>query len=234
MSDEKSRVVSIAAMDFFFFLNRGYPRDSALEWVGNRYGLTHFERHLLHRGVFGQERALRRLAKRCLGADWQGRWLVVDGHNVQITVESAILERPLLVANDGALRDLAGQSAKFRLSEASETAMERIFGLLEEKPPARVLFLFDAPMSHSGLLASRYTERLRALGLPGEARTASVPEREFPYGQAVVASSDGAVLDASTHWLDLARLSLERHSSLRIAADFSPLLLSRSPFLYNM
>ncbi|MGZ3514587.1 MAG: DUF434 domain-containing protein, partial [Thermodesulfobacteriota bacterium] len=41
-----------AARDFRFLLNRGYPRKAALELVGNRYGLTSDERHLLHRGVF--------------------------------------------------------------------------------------------------------------------------------------------------------------------------------------
>ncbi len=41
-----------AAEDFRYLLNRGYPRKATLELVGNRYGLTFDERHLLHRGVF--------------------------------------------------------------------------------------------------------------------------------------------------------------------------------------
>ena len=43
-----------------------------------------------------------------MGSGWRLKLLVVDGHNVQITIESFIEGRPLLKANDGALRDLAG------------------------------------------------------------------------------------------------------------------------------
>src|SRR5512139_3204827 len=116
----KQSPLNRAARDFFFLQNQGYPRRSALDWVGNRYGLDHLERQLLHRGVFSQADALRRLARRPRGMIWQEEWLVVDGHNVHITVESSLLGRPLLKANDGAVRDLAGQSARFRLTEASQ------------------------------------------------------------------------------------------------------------------
>lgn len=210
-----------AAADFFFLQNRRYPRASALEWVGNRYELIALERQLLHRGVFGPAEALGRRSKRCQGADWQCECLFVDGHNVQITVESALLGRPLLKANDGALRDLAGLSAKFRISEASELALDMIFRFLEEFRPRHATFLFDAPMSQSGLLASRYRERLKAAGLAGEARAVAVPENEFPYERCVIASSDQAVQEKARKWLDLASAVIEYAGTLRLSADFS-------------
>ena len=222
-----------AAADFFFLQNRRYPRSSALEWVGNRYQLAYLERQLLHRGVFGQAEALGRLAKRCKGSDWQSRCLVVDGHNVQITVESALLGRPLLRANDGALRDLAGQSAGFRVTEVSEMALDMIFRFLEEYRPPHARFLFDAPMSHSGLLAGRYRERLKAIGLAGEARAVPVPENEFPYARCVIASSDQAVQEKAVQWLDLANTVIDRAGSFQIAADFSSFSLSRHIDLYS-
>ena len=221
---QRCRLLEQAATDFFFLQNRGYPRASALDWVGNRYALTQRERHLLHRGVFAQGDALRRRSKRCRGTDWRQGLLVVDGHNVQITVESAILGRPLLLANDGALRDVAGQSAQFRFTEASEIALDMIFRVMEEFRPERTLFLFDAPMSHSGLLASRYRQRLRALGLAGDARAVPVPEREFPYSECVVSSSDSAVLEQARQWLDLARWALDSAGALQLMLDFSSLV----------
>jgi len=211
------------AADFFFLQNRGYPRDSALEWVGNRYGLNRLERQLLGRGVFGQEVALRRKSKKIRGDEWRGQWLVVDGHNVQITVESAVLERPLLLANDGALRDLAGLSGSFRVSEASEWAMAALFRFLDVFRPRRVLFLFDEPMSRSGWLAARYRGELARLGLKGEARTAPVPEREIPYERCVAAGSDREVLDACSKWLDLARRVVEFSALPNLSlVDFTP------------
>lgn len=217
-----------AALDFFFLQNRGYPRRSGLEWVGNRYRLQHLERQLLHRGVFSQRDALRRLAKRNRAVSWQKEWLIVDGHNVQITVESSLLGRPVLRANDGAIRDLAGQSANFRLTEASWQAMELVFRFLRVFRPDRALFLFDAPISQSGLLAHSYQQRMEVLGLQGTARAVPVPEREFDYEQAIVASSDQAVLEQASRWVDLPSLVLSFEGSLQLMADYSSIILTRN------
>lgn len=226
-TSQRGILLTRAAADFFFLQNRIYPRKAALEWVGNRYELTHLERQFLHRGVFSQAQALLRRAKRCLGSDWENQWLVVDGHNVQITVESALLDRPLLKGNDGALRDVAGLSASFRMSEATEVAADMIFRFLEEFRPEKVTFLFDAPMSHSGELAQAYRCRLQRMGIPGEARAIPVPEREFPYRQCVVASSDQAVLNESLKWIDLANRVLSLTGPPRAITDFSNLLVER-------
>lgn len=218
---ERHAILSQAVADFFYLQNHHYPRASSLDWVGNRYQLKHFERQFLNRGVFSQAVALRRRAKECISSDYRGEWLIVDGHNVQITLESAILERPLLIGNDRALRDVAAQSAKFRVSEVSHAAMVLVFNFLQEFRPGRVLFLFDAPMSHSGLLAEKYRDRLETIGLPGHARTSPVPEREIPYDAAVVASSDREILDKARKWFDLARSILMHAGLLKVTANFS-------------
>jgi hypothetical protein len=214
-----------AALDFFYLQNRLYPRRAALDWVGNRYRLAETDRHLLHRGVFSQRNALKRLGLRCMGSDWLKRRLFVDGHNVQITVESAIRGRILLKANDGAVRDLAGESSRFRLSEISEMAMDVIFRFLEEFRPSETIFLFDAPMSHSGSLASAYRQRMKTMGLCGDARAVPVPEREFPFPECVAASSDQDVIDRSSHWLDLAGAALAAADFQKIRIDFSFLIM---------
>jgi len=170
---------------------------------------------------------LRRLGRRGRGIAWTEEWLVVDGHNVQITVESALLERPVLKANDGPIRDLAGQSARFRLTEASELALDLIFRFLNEFRPAEAWFLFDAPISQSGHLASSYQKRMHAAGLPGAARAVPVPEKEFPYARCLVASSDQAVLEKACRWVDLADLVLSFGCRLQLHEDFSSLILTR-------
>lgn len=222
------QAVFAAAADFYRFQNFGYPRKSALEWVGNRHGLNAADRQLLHRGVFSRERALMRLGKRCRGASWRSEPVVVDGHNVHITLESALLGRPLVRANDGALRDTAGLSARFRVTDATEAAVALLFHCLKAFSPREVVFLFDAPMSHSGILAACYREALASFGIPGEARTARVPEREFPYEQAVVAGSDRAVLDQARRWLDLASLALGFARCPHVCVDFFAFLAPRT------
>lgn len=217
-----------AAGDFLFLLNRSYPRTAALELTGNRYGLSSHERMILSRGLFNRWEALARLGKRRRGESWRRGLLAVDGHNVQITVESFIEAKPLIRANDGALRDLAGQSYRYRMTESSRLAADMIFAFLEKFPPAEVLFLFDQPMSMSGEIAAMYRERLARAGIRGKALAAPVPEREFPYNDCVTASSDRAVIDASTGWIDLACAVIELHALPVVTADFSGVLTARA------
>lgn len=217
-------LLSGAASDFFFLQNRSYPRKAALDWVGNRYQLTSGEKELLRRGVFSREEALYRRSRRCLGDSWKSSWLVVDGHNVHITLESALRDRPLLKGNDGALRDTAGASGNFRLTEVTMTAMGMLFNFLRVHRPSKVLFLFDAPMSRSGELAGRYRNELQSLGIRGDAKAVPVPEREIPYGECMVASSDQAVLNKSSKWLDLAYRVLSVVAPPGLTVDFSFLM----------
>lgn len=156
-----------------------------------------------------------------MGHGWQSQLLAVDGHNVQITIESFIEGRPLVKANDGALRDLAGQSYRYRLTESSNLAMDMVFRFFEKFPPREVLFLFDEPMSRSGELAATYRQRLHWAGISGDARAAPVPEREIPYADCVAASSDRAVLDSCDRWMDLACRIIEFLAAPRVSADFS-------------
>ena len=159
---------------------------------------------------------------------WQRELLVVDGHNVQITIESCIEGRPLLKANDGALRDLAGLSYRYRMTETSNLALDMVFRFFEEFPPGEVLFLFDEPMSRSGELASTYRQRLIRAGISGEARVAPVPECEFPYDSCIAASSDRAVMDSCTRWMDLACRIIEYFGAPQITADFSGIFYADS------
>jgi hypothetical protein len=230
--NEDFRVIYEAAEDLFALLNRGYPRSSAITWVGNRYDLPRAGRELLSRGVFSQKAALRRRAKKARGAAWRSRRLVVDGHNVHITVESALLGRPLLAANDGALRDIAAVSARFRTGPTTQRAVEVICRTLREFPPREVAFYFDAPMSRSGELAGMYERRLQEMGLKASARAVPVPERHLCRRDCVTASSDRAVMDGCEAWLDLARWVIDYHRLASPSFDFSHLIHDRrAPFL---
>jgi len=228
LSSQRKWLLYQAAIDFFFLLNKSYPRKAALDLAGNRHDLTAMERMLLSRGLFGQQEALGRLKKREMGSGWQRELLVVDGHNVQITIESHIEGRLLLKANDGALRDLAGLSSRYSMTETSDMVVDMVFRFFEIFRPDKVLFLFDEPMSRSGELAAIYRERLFKTKISGEARAVPVPEREFPYEACVSAGSDRAVIDCSVRWMDLACRVIDYFCSPQITADFSGIILADS------
>lgn len=82
--------------------------------------------------------------------------------------------------------------------------MHLIFGLLEKVRPAHTLFLFDSPISKSGLLAQDLRERLKNENLAGDALALKVPEEILLGFHGIVATSDTAVIDQSHQVFDLA------------------------------
>jgi hypothetical protein len=193
-----------AAKDFRYLLNRGYPRKAALELVGNRYGLTFDERHLLHRGVFSEIDSEARQERIVSPEAINNKDLAVDGHNVLITVEAGLSGRPLILADDGFVRDISGLSGSFKKTEVTEKALQWIVALLKKWGPRHTLFLFDAPISKSGILAKELRTLLKKENLPGDALAMKVPEKTLIGFQGVIATSDTAIIDRSEKVIDLA------------------------------
>jgi hypothetical protein len=204
MKTSKFKDLPKAARDFRFLLNRGYPRKASLELVGNRYGLTSDERHLLHRGVFSNSDSGSRRKKKVFIGEVRNRDLVIDGHNVLITVEAGISGQPLVVGDDGFIRDISGLSGSFRKTAATEKAIRFIIRAIKKIKPSQTLFLLDAPISKSGELAEAVRNYLTKQDIPGEAMAVKVPERVLIGFPGVVATSDTAIIDQSKKVLDLA------------------------------
>ncbi len=193
-----------AAEDFRYLLNQGYSRKASLELVGNHYQLRADHRHLLHRGVFADLEARSRRGKKISAKDLFQRDLAIDGHNVLITIEAGLTGRPLILADDGFVRDISGLSGSFKMTETTEKAIRLIIHALKNMKPRQTLFLFDAPISRSGKLAEEIRDRLKQANLPGEAKAVKVPEKILIGFPGVVATSDTAIINASKKVLDLA------------------------------
>ena len=193
-----------AAEDFRYLLNRAYPRKAALELVGNRYGLTFDERHLLHRGVFSDADSKSRRKRKIPIGKVRNRDLAIDGYNVIITIEAGLLGRPLILGDDGFIRDISGLSGNFKKTERTEEALQLIFEVVKRVKPYQSLFLFDAPISMSGRLAQEVRDLLKRESLLGDARAVEVPEKILIGFPGVIATSDTAIIDRSKEVVDLA------------------------------
>lgn len=193
-----------SAEDFRYLLNRGYPRKAALELVGNRYGLTYDERHLLHRGVFSDVEAKSRRNKIINFKEVQNRDFAIDGYNVIITIEAGLSGRPLILGDDGFIRDISGLSGNFKKTLMTEAALQLIFNVLKKAKPRQTLFLFDAPISMSGKLAQEVRGHLKREGLLGNAMAVKAPESILIGFPGVIATSDTAIIDQSKKVIDLA------------------------------
>ncbi len=200
----ENRSLQEAARDFRYLLNRGYPRKASLELIGNRYALSFDERHLLHRGIFSDSDARRRTTKKVSLRSLGHKPLAVDGYNVLITIESALSGRPLISSDDGFIRDISGLSGQFRKTETTDRAFRLIIDFLKRNRPPHTLFLFDAPISRSGLLAQKVRKILKDENMSGDARAVRVPEETLIGFDGIVATSDTAIIDRTPEVFDLA------------------------------
>ena len=210
----KSKNLPTAANDFRYLLNRGYPRKATLELIGNRYGLTSDERHLLHRGIFSYPDSRSRRKKKINPRGVRNKNFAIDGHNVLITIEAGLSGRPLILGDDGFLRDISGLSGSFKKTETTEKAIRLIINTLKNIKPRKSLFLFDAPISMSGKLAQEVRGQLKREKLLGDAIAVKVPERILIGFPGVVATSDTAIIDQSKKVLDLAGYILKKNIKL--------------------
>lgn len=202
-----------AARDFRYLLNRGYPRQASLNLVGNRYDLEAEARQILRRGVFAGEVAAARRAKLWALADLAGQPLALDGHNVLITLESALRGLTLVAADDGFIRDVAQLSRAYRDSPVTRQALALLAVYLRSRHPGPLTILYDAPMKRSGELAGQTRESFAAQGLYVEARAVPVPEEELLAFPGPVATSDTQLIDAKEVVVDLVGEIIRRELS---------------------
>ena len=172
--------------------------------VGDRYGLAAQERQVLRRGVASPVRARERRGRRLCLAQVGGLTVGVDGHNILITLESALGGKRLVLADDGWVRDVAQLGRHHRPGELTRRGAALAVAALAEAGAAGAWFWLDAPLHRSGELARELEEMMHKNGLAGGARAVPAPERELAAHQGPVASSDRVVIDQAAQPLDLA------------------------------
>lgn len=200
-----------AKKDFRYLLGRGFPRTGALEYVGNHYLLDEMQRNYLNRTVFSSEKIESRKSKLILLSDVKDKDVLLDGYNVLITVETMFQGEDDLIVNcdDGVTRDVKAVFGKYKENETTKIALNSIISLLKLFKPQRVLFFYDSPVSLSGELAKTTKEILDSFEVPGDAQTSKNVDKTLiklsKEMGAVVATSDGVIIDKVEKVLDIPR-----------------------------
>lgn len=192
-----------AATDLRYLLGRGYARELGLKLTGDRWGLEADQRQVLRRAVVAPQRARARRERLLPLTALKGRAVGVDGHNVVITLESALMGAVLVEADDGAVRDIGQRGRHYGPGPRTEQAARLMVDTLARAGAARVEILLDAPLPFSGQMAGELRGMLAQAGLAGDARTVADPEKELALFEGVVASADGPLIDTADRPLDL-------------------------------
>lgn len=195
-----------AQRELQFLLNRAYPLQSAVAFVGGHHQLTARQRLALTRTTSRSQALARRRAKELRPENMPGRPIHIDGLNLIITLEVALSDGMLFAAQDGVIRDLAELRGSYRLIPQTETAISLLRAALDGLGSSEVVIFLDAPVSNSGRLKAKIREQ--AWAMPLRVELACNPDAEL-VGLERVASSDSIVLDRCADWFNLTVWILE-------------------------
>lgn len=204
--------ISSAAADLRYLLSRGYAVRSALTLAGDHLQLVKRQRQLLFRCVTSPAVAQMVRARTISAEQVSGRLLLVDGHNVLITLETAIKGGPLVCSDDGFLRDLSELHGAYRENESTSRAITLLASTLSHLAPSSVELFLDRPIAFSGRLADRLRSELgpAASVSLADSADAALKLRLDAEPDAALASSDSVLLHRSSHCLDLVALAVRR------------------------
>uniref|UniRef100_B8HK41 DUF434 domain-containing protein n=1 Tax=Cyanothece sp. (strain PCC 7425 / ATCC 29141) TaxID=395961 RepID=B8HK41_CYAP4 len=202
-SPDQWEVLCLAITDLSWLLGRGYAVRSALKLVGDRYELRERQRLAVLRSSCAPQVAVARQQTRCDLNALAGGVVAIDGFNCLITVEAALAGGVLLRGLDGALRDLASVHGSYRRVEETNQAIALLGQILANVSPASVIWFLDRPVSNSGQLRERLLAMAETQDWPWQVELVLSADHAVISSGAIVASSDGPVLDRCQHWVDL-------------------------------
>ncbi|UCE59418.1 MAG: DUF434 domain-containing protein [Phycisphaerales bacterium] len=199
-----------SVVEYSWLLTRGYAEGSALKLVGDRYNLTSRQRLAIMRSACSDQSLKRRSVAKVTPDQCRGTSIGIDGYNLLITVESALSGGLVLVGRDGCYRDLASVHGTYRKVEETVPALDMIIDYLDALDFPRVDWYLDRPVSNSARLKTLMAGVLEDRTARATSRATwnielvGSPDRMLVDSAGVIATSDSAVLDRCSTWLNVA------------------------------
>jgi hypothetical protein len=207
-----------AAGDLCCLFSRGYPHDSALKLVGDRYDLVARQRTAVSRCCCSDAEVIRRRSCQVVARQLSGAALWLDGYNVLTTIEAALAGGLILAACDGTYRDMASMHGSYRKVAETLPALELLGRTIAEYEMAQCRWFLDRPVSNSGRLKGIIEDLASKHGWSWQVELVADPDRVLADPAAfaavegisqpsiVVATADSAILDRCPAWFNLARV----------------------------
>jgi len=193
-----------AIRDMRYLLSRGYKRELAVNFIANRYMLSKDEKAILYRAVYSKLQAAEHKRKIVSPTHIKGKKVAVDGFNVLITIESALMGKKIFLCDDGFIRDTSAIFGKYKFSNLTKLSLELTLNFLKKYKPKFIAFFFDSPISKSGEIAGLTRFLLKKHGIPGDAKAIKQVDKAVIEQGEIVASSDHIIIERAKHVLDLA------------------------------
>lgn len=210
MNEQLLSTLKSPAGEYLWMLSKGYPQNSALKLVGDKFMLSREMRQVLYRGISSEERALTRLNK--IGSVIQGDLVLVDAYNVLFTINNYLLGKHVFISNDGILRDAGEMRGRIVNKPVFTRSVGLFLDVLKEWAGATYILYLDEPVSHSGRLSIELSKDMVQMEIEGEAFTVKSPDHMLKQKHSdAICTSDSAIID---HYqgkiIDLPRYLLEK------------------------
>jgi len=202
-----------AIEDYTHLLNKKYPEKAIHELVSTRYSLSHFERSVLYRGITTNEKAGKRKARLITIEQLRNQSLHIDLFNVLYTLAAYLRGFPVIIANDGLLRDASESHGSGEWEVHLDKGLELLIKSLAGMKFGKAVIYIDNPLEHSKVIAEKLEQILTGSKSLIETITDPSPDhliREAKDG--IIATSDSTIIDKSKlPVFDLPRTVLEFH-----------------------
>jgi hypothetical protein len=206
-------ILASAVDDLCWLLGKGYAPDSSLKLVGDRYKLVTRQRVAVARCSCGTAVRAERKRREIDLTALKNRPLWLDGYNVLTTIEAALGGGVILIARDGAYRDMASMHGSYRKVEETLPALEILGRLLEECSVTQCVWLLDRPVSNSGRLKTMMEVLAAENRWPWRIELVANPDAELSISPEVVATADSVILDRCQAWFNLCREAISRYAT---------------------
>ncbi len=210
MQQQTPDKIQLGCEDLKLLLDRGYPKEYALWFIGDHHGLTTAERNLVMRQAYSEQEISSTQAKLKPISYLAGRHFVIDGFNVIITLEQALFTGGAFKCMDGLIRDNAMAFSNYKITDNTRKTVDEVIDLLAESKPKDVTWVFDSQLSGSGSLSQYVMRRQREAGIPGESMTSPTADHQIYRLNLLTATSDSALIKRLNEIIDLPAAVLDK------------------------
>ncbi len=202
----------MAIEDMRYLLDRGYKRESAVNFVASRYVLDKICRSILYRCVYSSEDAKRVKEKAVSPDELKGSKVVVDGFNVLNTLHSFMSGKILVLCDDGIVRDVSEVHGEFRPTGMTEQLIRLGIKTLKELGVTYASFYYETQISKSGEISALTRRILQEEGVDGLVKTEKSVDSTLLKDRCIVITSDSVVIYRADRFFDLAGYIILRES----------------------
>lgn len=189
--------------DMYYLLSRDYPLKASLSLVGNRYDLIKRQLQALQ-GMCCSHTQLQCRKKKELHADeLKNKTIYIDGFNLLILLETLYSGGYVFKGLDGCYRDISSVHGTYKMMNQTGDVLILIGETLRQLQAAKVIWIFDAPVSNSGKLKGFCYELAEKQQFPWEIHLENSPDKFLITDDKIVCSSDAWILDECTSWFNL-------------------------------